>query len=226
LGLDRESLKIFLSHSSNEKKFAGELKEHLEEYGFEVFLAHSDILAGENWSPTLVREIKQCDIFLAQLSKEFHRADYTDQEFGIAYCLKKAILPLSIDGTLPYGFMSKYQALNAKDGITSDLIFELAVTIYVSLRNTDVDIIESMIAAYAGSESYKQANRRADMLVLNEAGLNKYQANSIAEAFIANDQIHNAASAKSVSVDLLKKQYKVLSPQNKEKLRRWIEPTK
>ena len=75
--------------------------------------------------------------------KKVRRADYTDQEVGIVYSLKKSILRISIDGTLPYGFMSKYQSLNAKDGITSELIFEPAVTIYVRLRKSDVDIIES-----------------------------------------------------------------------------------
>jgi len=75
--------------------------------------------------------------------EKVRRADYTDQEVGIVYSLKKSILRISIDGTLPYGFMSKYQSLNAKDGITSELIFEPAVTIYVRLRKSDVDIIES-----------------------------------------------------------------------------------
>jgi hypothetical protein len=222
--LDITPIKIFLSHSSKEKELAGEVKEELEDYGFEVFLAHSDILGGENWSSTLVREIKECDLFLVQLSKEFHRAEYTDQEVGIAYSLKKPIVPLSIDGTLPYGFMSKYQSLNAKDGIIPDLIFELAVTIYVRLRKTDIDIIESMIAAYADSGSYREANRRADMLFSNGEAFRKSHVNLIAEAFVENDQINNAASAKSVSLDLLRKRYSDLTPENREKLRKWIEP--
>lgn len=222
--MDFEPIKIFLSHSSKEKALAGKIKEQLEDYGFEVFLAHSDILGGENWSLSLVREIKRCDLFLILLSKEFHRADYTDQEVGIAYCLKKPILPLSIDGTLPYGFMSKYQSLKAKDGTIADLNFELAVTIYVHLRKTDFDVIESMIAAYADSGSFREANRRADVLSLNEKALSKSQVNSIAEAFVDNNQIHNAANASSVSLVLLQDRYKDLTAENKQNLRNWIKP--
>lgn len=158
-------------------------------------------------------------------SEKVRRADYTDQEVGIVYSLKKSILRISIDGTLPYGFMSKYQSLNAKDGITSELIFEPAVTIYVRLRKSDVDIIESMIAAYADSGLYREVNRRADMLSLNEAAFHKNHVNSIAEAFVENDQIRNAATAKSVSLDLLHQRYKDLTSGNKEKLRKWIEPS-
>ena len=171
--------------------------------------------------PPILKLIYVIYIVLKKFEK-VRRADYTDQEVGIVYSLKKSILRISIDGTLPYGFMSKYQSLNAKDGITSELIFEPAVTIYVRLRKSDVDIIESMIAAYADSGLYREVNRRADMLSLNEAAFHK-NLNSIAEAFVENDQIRNAATAKSVSLDLLHQRYKDLTSGNKEKLRKWIE---
>ncbi|MCA9820457.1 MAG: toll/interleukin-1 receptor domain-containing protein [Nitrosarchaeum sp.] len=104
------TIKIFLSHSDKDKKIASDLKSKLSKHGLSVFLAHEDIDGGSDWVSKLYEEIQNCKIFIMLLSKNYHLSNYTEQEAGIALNCSKTILPVSIDGTKPNGFVSSLQA--------------------------------------------------------------------------------------------------------------------
>ncbi|MGI0014648.1 MAG: toll/interleukin-1 receptor domain-containing protein [Nitrososphaera sp.] len=162
----------FLSHSDEDKVLAGKLKKELDDYGIDAFVAHDDLMAGQNWMSALTREIRHCDLFLVLLSKNYHLAHYIDHELGVAYCLKKPIIPISVDGTKPYGFMPKYQSENASNGLTPEAIEKLAHTIYITLGEGP-DVID-LIEIFSDSDSYVSANKRARMLFEYKELLNKF----------------------------------------------------
>ena|SRR2546422_1977921 len=102
--------KIFVSHSHHEKEIAGWIKGELERFGAFGFVAHEDINPTEEWQGAILKNLKECDVFLALLSGNFATSDWTDQESGIAIALGKVIVPVKVNLD-PYGFIGKYQAL-------------------------------------------------------------------------------------------------------------------
>ncbi len=111
-----ERLKVFVSYSSKEKSFAGDLKSMLIDYcGYEVFLAHDDMIASLDFNDGIKKAIKDCDVFIALLSENFKKSDYCDQETGIAYYLKKKIIPVKLDSTNPYGFLASAHGLKTRN---------------------------------------------------------------------------------------------------------------
>jgi len=116
--------KIFLSHASEDKKLANELKIELEKDGFVVFVAHDDILGTEEFRDKMISELETCGIFIAFRTKEYCGKSYTEQECGFALALNKRILSLFV-GTEPTnsGFCSAFQGKQFKE---SEKIIEIA----------------------------------------------------------------------------------------------------
>jgi len=105
---------VFISYSTKDKVTVGKIKSQLENFGLEVFVGHDDINPSSDWVKVILKNLKECDIFIPYLTKDFKKSKWTDQESGIAESLKKCILPLKIKYD-PYGFISKYQALDVSD---------------------------------------------------------------------------------------------------------------
>jgi hypothetical protein len=97
----------FISYSTANKKWSSAVKSALSSVGFQGFLAHEDLQLSEEWKASIIHELKKANIFVALLSKEFKQSEYCSQEVGFIISRKKVlIIPLSIDGTMPYGFIS------------------------------------------------------------------------------------------------------------------------
>ena len=195
----------FLSHADEDKIIAERIAEGLKEYHFDVFLAHKDIEPGSDWENILKKRIEESDLFLILLSSKFKNADYTNQEVGIAICLKKRIFPFSIDGTMPYGFMSKYQSsrFNVKNidkgvKLLSEL-FRRAVDGTGTLRN-----IDEQITALRYASSFVEANKIADELSTH-LGFTDGQLNGIANAYNVNYEVRGSWTAGPFVLNLLKK---------------------
>jgi hypothetical protein len=216
----------FISHAYKERETAGKLRDELEDYHIQGFVAHDDIIGGEVWLNSLYREIKNCDAFVVFLSRAFHAADFTDHEVGIAYALKKPIIPVSLDDTLPYGFISKYQSVRIKEGITGETIEVLAHTIYLTLWKNGNNLLEELIDAFVDSNTFVQANKMATLLFTYEEYFNKGYVNDIVEAYFENSQIRGAFKAKRYIEKLCKVREKDLTPENKAKLSKLQSETK
>ncbi len=108
-GFDNQN-KIFLSHASEDKKFAAIIKNGLVELGFNVFLAHEDIPGTSEWRDRLITELSTSGLFIALRTPNYNGKAYTEQECGFALAQKKRVLTLFIgtkskDG----GFCSAFQ---------------------------------------------------------------------------------------------------------------------
>lgn len=117
----------------------------LESYcGYDVFVAHDDIIGGTVFAEEIIQHITECDVFVPLLSEVFKESDFTDQETGIAIGLKKVMIPIK-SGINPYGFINKYQALPLKQiqprypRFDKDNRTEIAITIGKICLSSKID---------------------------------------------------------------------------------------
>ena len=184
---------IFLSHSDRQKVLAGDIKRGLEDIiNCDVFLAHDDLEGGEIWQDGLRTRIKNCEYFLILLSREYHESNYTDQETGIAYAYDKHIIPISIDGTIPYGFMHIYQPIKATD-LKKTVIYEIAKQIINKGISTN-ERINHYIQLLKNSYSFNNAIFLSGLLPYQHE-YSKEQINKLADIFIENDQVNGSVKA-------------------------------
>jgi hypothetical protein len=104
--------RLFLSHLSNFKKTTGLLQAALRNYGISAFVAHVDIEPTKEWLDEIEAGLYSMDALAAILMPGFKESNWTDQEVGVAVGRGVLIIPI-IRGLNPYGFISKYQGLNA-----------------------------------------------------------------------------------------------------------------
>jgi hypothetical protein len=201
-------IEIFLSHSDKDKKIARNLADELSNFGLKIFVAHDDIQVGDHWETTLIEKIRHCDLFLVLLSANFHNSQYTDHEVGIAYGLNKSIVPVRIDETIPYGFMSKFQAKKISVDIDKNEIAKFFYTV-VSKNETGMKMLNNLIEEFCKSQSFIAANRVTSLLS-QYPNFSDEQIHKIIESYISNDQISQAFKSR--------KWCKILIAKNWEKL--------
>lgn len=200
------AIPIFLSHSINDKQIAGKIKKKLDHFGVDIFLAHEDIEGGTDWKPKLYSEIKNCEIFIVLLSKNYHEANFTDQELGMALAYEKPVIPISIDGTMPYGFMEKYQCMKCDPEITNENIEKL-MGLVMNFSDTGKEFIDLLIEKLSNAGSFEDATFWSRKLV-SYSKFTKSQINNIAEAYIKNNQIYGSFMASPNIKNILKNNQK------------------
>src|SRR5262245_28790812 len=100
----------FLSYSHLDRQVAGTVKGLLEEIEIPSFLAHEDIEVAVEWRSEILRKIRKTNIFIPILSQNYYQSPWCVQESGIAVFRKMTIIPLSIDNSIPLGFLQQFQS--------------------------------------------------------------------------------------------------------------------
>src|ERR1051325_7421658 len=105
-------MKAFLSYKIEDRDVAAQICDFFESIRISAFMAHEHIRAAQNWNRVILSEIGDADIFVAILSKGYQESVFCLQESGIAvYRIPDlTIIPVSLDGTNPPGFMGPIQA--------------------------------------------------------------------------------------------------------------------
>src|SRR5262245_2147597 len=103
---------VFLSYQTKDKHVAGKVASFFTSVGADVFLAHENIKVTVQWQDEILKNLRQMDIFVAILSENYCNSDYCLQESGIAVHRSRdvTVAPLSLDGSVPPGFMAHIQA--------------------------------------------------------------------------------------------------------------------
>ncbi|TAL70333.1 MAG: toll/interleukin-1 receptor domain-containing protein [Bacteroidetes bacterium] len=104
------NFRLFLSHKAEFKEEVSKLKINLNKFGICCFIAHEDIEPTQEWQNEIENALFSSDALLALMTDKFHESNWTDQEIGIAIGRGIPIISLKL-GTVPYGFIGKYQAL-------------------------------------------------------------------------------------------------------------------
>ena len=206
------TIRIFLSYSNKDKNLSGELKEKLENQGIKSFLAHEDIEPSKEWEEEIIRNLKECDIFIPIINENFKESEWTDQESGFAFSVGKLIIPIDI-GLVPYGFIGRYQALKY-DGNINHACDEIMDTILKS-PNSD-KFKDFFIKRLVDSEHFREANPRAKALKGIES-FTENQINEIISGYVNNYEIRGGNESRPFVYSLYKKYSDVIDPELKEK---------
>jgi len=202
-------LKAFLSYSTSDKELAGQIKQALEDYGIEAFLAHEDIEPSAEWVETIKAELKACHVFLPILTDNFHKSDWTDQETGIAFIQDKLIIPLKIT-TNPYGFISKFQALKIDTNAIKSSCYKLAKIIASNPKVGDL-LRDALITKFGDSYSFDNAAHNTELL-LSFKNYTLPQITAIVKHTILNDQINHSFRARRKLQDFIYKYRNDIDP--------------
>jgi hypothetical protein len=188
----RTTVRIFLSYSTSDKKFVGELKNALELVGPNVFLAHQDISPSLEWRNIILSNLKSCDVFVPIITTKFHLSAWTDQESGIALANNKLILPAAID-KLPYGFLDGFQAVKGKRVYIQKLAFDLIAGLskQKSLRNR---LRETIIPSLKKSRHFDDSGYICELL-FKLSPFSRRQMDLILRGAILNYQVYKARTA-------------------------------
>jgi len=150
----------FISYQTKDKSVAGSLQRTLADVGVESFLAHEDIDVSQEWRKTILEEIAKAGIFICILSEHYYESEWCVQESGIAaFRSDMTIIPLSLHGNIPKGFIAHIQSTKiVPEGVS---IHSLLPGLVKHDFNFGVDIIITIIGA---SKSYRSAEDNFRMI--------------------------------------------------------------
>ena len=186
------TLKAFISYSTINKQIAGQIKEILDDYNIGSFLAHEDIGVSEKWKDCIVEELKSCHVFVPLLSKEFIQSEWAPQEIGFAFSRSSIlIIPLSVDDTVPFGFISHIQGKQiVHEHIQPELLIDPI------LDRFPHGVIPSLIEKLAGATNFRNAEELMLRLVPHFNRFNDNEINAFVTASTENRQIWDAADCR------------------------------
>lgn len=179
--------RAFVSYSVEKKKDGGAVKECLGGFGYECFLAHEDLHVSEEWKHRILEELGVADVFVALLSKEFMASKWCGQELGFIVSRPDVlIVPLSLDGTMPYGFIEHLQGI--KIGI-ENLSAVLQEVLY---RKRPRQMIPAQIDRVRSAGSFRGAEAAVRPLVPHFAQFTDQEVDGFALAAASNSEVWDA----------------------------------
>lgn len=153
------SMEIFISYSSKDSEIARGIRDNLSRFcGFSIFLAEISIGVGKKFTDEILENLKNTDVVIAVISDTFNKSAYANQEIGAALVLNKPILPLSIDGCTPPGFLSVIQA--APLNFEKAFQFTLTIPFIVSEKSDEFasKVAASFVIALKNTNDFHEAN--------------------------------------------------------------------
>jgi len=154
--------RIFLSHLAKERIAVKSIKTELSKYGLACFIAHEDIEPTKEWQTEIEIALTTMDALVAFLTPGFNESKWTDQEIGVAIGRKVPIVPLKV-GIDPYGFIGKYQALQAKDRMPNEIAREI-VELLAAKPQIAFKISNALVGRLEDSSSWAESKRIMDLI--------------------------------------------------------------
>lgn len=192
-----KTIRIFLSHSTKDLNIVRFIKSDLESYGMDVFVAHEDIKPSSEWENAILQNLNSTDIFIPVITENYYDSSWTDQESGIAFSKSKLIIPVSINGYLPRGFLNRFQALRFKNDSLENAEKSCTV-IFETIKNRNElasAVLDSVISTLPKIHSFDQAGYKFRIL----SSFNEYsqeQINALIYFSINNSQIYGSGTAR------------------------------
>lgn len=180
----------FISHSSQDRFVAHEFATALRRLGISPFLAHDDLPVATSWREELLRNLQNCEIFVALLSRDFRESEWCAMECGFILSRKEVIiLPYSIDGTLPFGFLSAIQGgfIDIQHDLKESRI-RASLRKAINIQNPGIflDILGSKLATFT---TEKQGRTYIEVMNRQRSDFTEQQALHIVNALSANHEL-------------------------------------
>lgn len=177
-----EGYRVFLSHKVSVKKKTAALKDTLKPFGITCFVAHEDIHPTQAWQDEIESALSTMDAFIALMTKDFHESLWTDQEVGFALGRNVPIIAVRL-GQDPYGFIGKFQALQAD--------WEDAPLALAKLLSHQASMVDAYIEALAKCGSFDEGNKLSSLLA-SIPSLSEQQGDRITAVFNENYELRNS----------------------------------
>lgn len=210
IGKNKE-IRIFLSYSTLNKIGAGKIKTWLSNMGFNVFLAHEDIEPSLEWQTVIIQNLESCHIFIPIITKEFVQSKWTDQESGIAFTRKKLIIPISVDGNNPHGFIGIYQGLPMDREYMEKAFVKIVKAIIKNKKYASV-VIDLLINSLGSSRTFASSEWKTSIISEYES-FTKEQFDLLLKTSAENSQIYIAAGSRIDLSNLIKKYPELVNPE-------------
>jgi hypothetical protein len=181
--------RIFISHRDVHRSAANRLASEIKHFELDTFVAHDDIQGGNYWRNTLKEELSQMSALVALVTSDFHEGGWCDQEVGFAVATGKPIVGVQLRGGVPKGFLADFQAVKGDFDHPS----KTACTIVAALKaKLPIEQLSKarLLADFARSPSYAQAEVRFARLEAATTALTDEQVDFLVEAFKANREIN------------------------------------
>lgn len=174
--------RIFLSHKTEVKREAAELKNQMGFFGISAFVAHEDIVPTEEWQDEIENALASMDAFVALMSGAFHESFWTDQEVGYAVGRGVPLVAVRLERD-PYGFIGKFQALSCGWDTTPVGLVRLFIN-YPKM-------LDAYIEATEQCHSFDTGNKLSDVLP-NISKVTEQQASRLCKAFNENFELRGS----------------------------------
>lgn len=155
-------LRVFLSHLSDHRQLAGELKEAMEYYGLAAFVAHNDIGPSTEWQNEIETALSTCEVLIALMHDGFKESDWTDQEVGFAMGRGLPVFSVRYNQD-PYGFIGRFQAFNGNDKTVNDLTMEI-FDVLRQHKQVQRRMAEILVARFESSFNFQNAKDNMTLL--------------------------------------------------------------
>src|SRR6516225_8429368 len=164
-----DELRVFVSYSRDDRRFAGQLVAALNACGFECFIDREGISGGEKWKQRIGNLISEADTVVFMLSPASARSEICAWEVEEAARLGKRILPVNcrpLEGASP---PSRLRDLNYvflyEDPKVKDSGFGTGLKILVAALNTDVDWLREHTRYLQRATEWDRGGRPANRLL-------------------------------------------------------------
>jgi len=95
------SISVFISYSSKDLHHVDKIKETIESSEVRLFVAEYSLKPGQSLSENIIKEIKNCNVFILVWSKNSKESGWVPLECGIARGQNKSIIPIVLDENVP-----------------------------------------------------------------------------------------------------------------------------
>ena len=196
-----DNLKMFISFSNKDGEEAVKIQDFFKNCGVDCFLSKTSIDISEQYKSRVFDEIYNADIFIYLLSKNSKTSDWCDQEMGMAYIKYKLgnaeLFVVSHDGSIPYGFLSSFNAGSTCDAnyllkIAKKIDEKLGSSLVFNIKQYYNESIDLKIKDLSTADSYKSAKRILNFLNKRSEWLNKIQLKRICQISLRNNQIYES----------------------------------
>jgi len=204
----------FISYQTSDKAVAGQLKEVLASFGINSFLAHEDIEVSAEWRIKILEELKKADLCVCLLSQSYYSSPWCIQESGIAaFRDGMTIIPLSIDGSVPQGFISYIQSTKIDDKVSLNHLLPGLV------KHNAKQATNEVIKIIGSSKSFRGAEANFQLILPYISLLTDEQIMTLLEVSAKNNQVHHAGLCATEYIPpLLKSHGHLLSTEKRELL--------
>jgi hypothetical protein len=182
-------LRLFLSHVSQLKVAASNLKGKLVPYGGSAFVAHEDIEPNLVWEAEIARALASMHALVAMVTPGFDNSVWCQQEIGFALGRGVPVIPLRL-GADPRGFIGRIQAASG-DPSKAEPLASAIVDLLIKHPRTTASVRECLVAEFEQVWSWENA-KLLNGKIVTISGFDEAQLDRLERALTANQKVAEA----------------------------------